>query len=57
MRARFAVEPLYPVVLAADKMPEIVANDENELTTALARIFRAPSTVETVERLISLSQQ
>src|SRR4029077_17527066 len=57
LRAKFAVEPPYPVTVVADKMPDVVANDENQLTAALTRIFNAPSTVETIQRLISLSQQ
>jgi hypothetical protein len=57
MRASFAVEPVYPVTVVADKMTDVVANDENELTASLATIFNAPSTVETIQRLMSLAQQ
>jgi hypothetical protein len=57
MRARFAVSSLYPVTVVADKMPEVVANDENQLIAALATIFKAPSTVDTIQRLMSLAQQ
>ena len=57
LRAKFAVEPVYPVTVAADKLPDVVANDENELTASLAKIFAAPSTVETIQRLMSLAQQ
>jgi hypothetical protein len=58
LRVKFAVEPVYPVTIAADKMTDvIVANDENELTASLAKIFNAPSTVETIQRLMSLVQQ
>ena len=45
------------VTVIADKMPEIIANDETELTSSLAKIFNALSTVETVQRLMSLTQQ
>ncbi len=57
LRAKFAVAPAYPVTVVADKMTEIVANDENELTTSLAKIFNAPTTVETIQRLMSLARQ
>ncbi len=57
LRAKFAVEPFYPVTLVADKMSEMVAKDENELTASLASIFNAPSTVETIQKLMSLAQQ
>lgn len=56
LRAKFAVEPVYPVTVIADKMPDVVANNENELTASLAKIFNAPSTVETIQRLMSLAQ-
>ena len=57
MRATFAVEPVYPVTLVSDKMTDVVANDESELTASLAKIFNAPSTVATIQRLMSLAQQ
>ena len=57
LRAKFAVDPVYPVTVVADKMTDVVANDENELTASLAKIFSAPSTVETIQRLMSLAQQ
>ena len=41
LRARFAVDSLYPVTIVADKMSEVVANNENELTALLAKIFKA----------------
>ena len=56
LRAKFAVDPVYPVTVVADKMPDVVAKDENELTAALAKIFHAPSTIETIQRLMSLAQ-
>ena len=55
LRAKFAIEPVYPVTLSADKMDDIVANSEDEMITALTRIFNAPSTVETIQRLMSLA--
>ncbi len=57
MRAEFLVESGYPVRVVADKMKDIVANDENELTASLGKIFNAPSTVSTIQRLMSLAQQ
>ena len=57
LRAKFAVESVYPVTVVADKMTEVVANNESELTASLAEIFNAPSTVETIQRLMALSQQ
>ena len=57
LRAKFAVDPVYPVTVVADKMTDVVANDENELTASLAKIFNAPSTIETIQRLMSLAQQ
>ena len=57
LRAKFAVEPVYPVTVVADKLTDVVANDENELTASLAKIFNAPSTVETIQSLMSLAQQ
>jgi len=57
LRAKFAVEPLYPVTVVADKMTDVVASDENELTASLAKIFNSPSTVDTIQRLMSLAQQ
>lgn len=56
LRAKFAVDPVYPVTVVADKMTDVVANDENELTASLAKIFNAPSTIETIQRLMSLAQ-
>ena len=57
LRAIFAIGAVYPVTLVADKMPDIVANDENELRAALAKIFRASSTIETISTLMSVAQQ
>lgn len=57
LRARFAFDADYPVTLVADKMDDIVANNESELTEALAKIFNAPSTAATIQRLMSLSRE
>src|SRR5450432_871524 len=57
LRAKFAVEPVYPVTVTADKLPDVVANNEDDLTASLATIFSAPSTIETIQRLMSLAQQ
>jgi predicted site-specific integrase-resolvase len=57
LRAKFAVEPVYPVTVTADKLPEVVVNNEDELTASLGQIFNAPTTVETIQRLMSLAQQ
>jgi len=56
LRAKFAVEPVYPVTIIADKMKEVVANNESELIASLSKIFNAPSTIETIQRLMSLAQ-
>lgn len=56
LRARFAVERFYPVTIVADKMADVVANDESELTAALGTIFNAPTTAETIRKLMALSQ-
>jgi hypothetical protein len=37
-------------------MNDIVAKNESELTAALTKIFNAPSTIETIQRLMSLAQ-
>ena len=57
LRIRFGVESMYPVKVIADKMTEAVANDENELIETLTKIFNAPSTVATIQRLISLAKE
>lgn len=56
LRAAFGVDSVYPVTLTAHKMADIVANDEKELIEALAKIFNASSTVEIVQRLMSLAK-
>lgn len=56
MRAKFRLDTYYPVSLVADQMPEIIANDEKELIAALTKIFTAPSTIKTIQRLMMLVQ-
>jgi len=48
---------MYPVKVIADRMTEAVANDENELIETPTKIFNAPSTVATIQRLISLAKE
>jgi len=57
MRIKFSIDSPYPVTIAADKMVELVANNENELLSSLAKVFGSPTTIETVQRLMSLSPQ
>ncbi len=57
MRAVFTVDPIYPVTLVVDKMADVKVNDEAELTAALGKIFSAPSTVMTIQRLISVAKK
>jgi len=57
MRIKFAIDPGYPVTIVADKMADEVARNENELTASLAKIFGASSTVETIQKLMSLAQE
>jgi hypothetical protein len=57
LRIRFGIESMYPVKVIADRMTEAVANDENELIETLTKIFNAPSTVATIQRLISLAKE
>ena len=47
----------YPVTLVADKLEVIKANDEEELTRALATIFQAPSTMNTIQKLMTLAHK
>lgn len=55
LRARFPIDASYPVTLTADRLPEEVAADESALLTCLANIFRAASTVDTIQKLMSLT--
>lgn len=54
LRAEFDIASFYPVKVTASKLQEVTAKNEKELIAALAEIFRAPSTVETVQGLMSL---
>ena len=54
LRAQFPVVSGYPVTVTADKMTDVVAKDETELIASLAKIFNAPTTVDTIQRLMSL---
>jgi hypothetical protein len=56
LRAKFPLSSHYPVTLTAYEMPDVVANDENELIASLGKIFNAPSTIETIRSLMSLAQ-
>lgn len=56
LEVRFPVADGYPVELTADKMPDrFRATNEQELLKVLGEIFQRPSTIETIQRLISLS--
>lgn len=56
LRVTFAIEPVYPVTIVADKLPEVIADNETALIASLGKIFNAPSTVATIQRLMSLAQ-
>jgi hypothetical protein len=55
LHASFRIDRSYPVTLVADQVGEFTANDEAELIEFLRKTFNAPSTKETVERLVSLA--
>jgi hypothetical protein len=55
MQAKFSLQNSYPVTLTPDKIDEITVSNEEELRAALTRIFTAPTTVETVHKLMSLA--
>jgi len=57
LRATFAIDKPYPVTIVADKVGEAVASDKDELIAILTKIFSAPSTVETIQTLMSLANQ
>lgn len=54
--AKFTLDALYPVTLVPDKMPEVKANNQEELIAALIKIFNAPTTKETIEKLMALGK-
>ena len=55
LRAIFPVDKFYPVRVIADKVDEITANNESELIEALAKVFNSPTTIETIQRLLTLA--
>jgi hypothetical protein len=55
LQVRFSIQNNYPVRLIADKMDEFTANNEDELIAGLSKIFTAPSTVQTIQQLLSLA--
>lgn len=55
MSVEFAVEPFYPAKITIDKMRDQTANDEEELKGVLANAFTAPTTISTIQRLMSLA--
>ena len=57
LRAQFGITQTYPVSLNADQISEVIAKDEEELTASLAKIFSAPSTIETIQKLMALAQK
>ena len=57
LHAGFLVSSSYPVRIIVDGMQDIEANNEEELTASLKKIFNAPSTVETIEKILSLTQE
>ena len=57
MQITFPIDEMYPVKVIADKWGDAMAKDENELTTLLGKIFTAPSTVGTIQRLLALAKQ
>lgn len=56
MRAIFPMEHGFPVRLIVESLNEFVAADETQLLSALSEIFNAPSTTNTISRLISLAR-
>jgi hypothetical protein len=56
LKVRFPVIDGYPVELVADKVPDTLrAANEEELLGALGKVFRSPSTIDTIQKLIALS--
>jgi hypothetical protein len=56
LKVRFPMVDGYPVELVADKIPETLhAGNEEELLDMLGRVFQAPSTIDTIQKLIALS--
>lgn len=57
MRINFGIEKMYPTKIFADKVGDFVAGNEDELIAALAKIFNASSTIETIQRLMTLAKE
>src|SRR6266404_2426767 len=56
LKVRFPIADGYPVELVADKVPDTLrSTNEEELLGMLGKIFQAPSTIDTIQRLIGLS--
>ena len=55
MTVKYSVANPYPVSITADKMEEVVVNNEKELTASLIKIFNAPTTIDTIQKLMSLA--
>ena len=56
LKVRFPMVDLYPVELVADKVPGTLrAANEEELLNMLGKVFQAPSTIDTIQKLIALS--
>ena len=54
MTVKYSVISPYPVTITADKMDEIVVGNEKELTDSLIKIFNAATTIDTIQKLMSL---
>ena len=55
MTVKYSVANPYPVSITADKMEEVVVNNEKELTASLIKIFNASTTIDTIQKLMSLA--
>jgi hypothetical protein len=55
LRIYFPVDRFYPVTIVPDKMEVMRAKDEDELTVVIKSVFNAPSTIETIQRLMTLA--
>jgi hypothetical protein len=55
LKITFPIDKFYPVTIDAEQMETTVAQDENELVHAIANLYKAPSTIAIVERLMSLA--
>ncbi len=56
LKVRFPMVDGYPVELVADKFPDTLrAANEEDLLAMLEKVFQAPSTIDTIQKLIALS--